>query len=68
MEESSNTYYANLTTKLVRQKPNPKTYWSVIKRFFKHKITPYISSLSDENKFVTDFRKKVEFFNSFFPK
>ena len=68
MVESKNTYYENLSTKLVRQKSNLKTYWSVLKRFFKNKKTPCIPSLFHENKFVTDFREKVEFFNSFFAK
>ena len=27
------TYYSNLSTKLVKQKSNPKTYWSALKRF-----------------------------------
>ena len=29
MEESKDTYYSNLSTKLAKQKSNPKTYWSV---------------------------------------
>ena len=30
-EESKNAYYTNLSTKLVKQKSNPKTYWPVLK-------------------------------------
>ena len=33
MEESKNTVYSNLFTKLVKQKSNPETYWSMSKRF-----------------------------------
>ena len=33
MKESKDTYYSNLSTKLAKQKSNPKTYWSVLKRF-----------------------------------
>ena len=33
MEESKGTYYFNGSTKLVKQKFNPKTYLCVLKRF-----------------------------------
>ena len=33
MEESKDNYYSNLSTKLVKQKTNPKIYWPVLKRF-----------------------------------
>ena len=66
MEESKDTYYSNLSTKLVKQKSNPKIYWSVLKRFLNNKKIPCIPSLFHENKLVTDFRKKADIFNSFF--
>ena len=65
MEESKETYYFDLPTKLVKQKYNPKIYWSVLKRFLNNKKIPCIPSLFDENKLVTDFRKKADIFNSF---
>ena len=68
MEESKDTYYSNLSTKLVKQKSNPKIYWSVLKRFLNNKKIPCIPSLFHENKLVTDFRKKANIFNSFFAK
>ena len=68
MEESKDTYYSNLSTKLAKQKSNPKTYWSVLKRFLKNKKIPCIPSLFHENKLVTDFREKAEIFNSYFAK
>ena len=37
MEESKDTYYSNLSTKLVKQKSNPKTKWFVLKRFLNNK-------------------------------
>ena len=37
MEESKDTYYSNLSTKLVKQKSNPKIYWSFLKRFLNNK-------------------------------
>ena len=42
VEESKDTYYSNLSTKLVKQKSNPKTYWPVLKRFLNNKKIPYI--------------------------
>ena len=68
IEESKDTYYSDLSTKLVKQKSNPKIYWSVLKRFLNNKKIPCIPSLFDENKLVTDFRKKADIFNSFFAK
>ena len=32
MEESKNGYYSYLSTKLLKQKSNPKTCWSVVKK------------------------------------
>ena len=37
MEESKNGYYSYLSTKLLKQKSNPKTCWSVLKRFLNFK-------------------------------
>ena len=75
MEESKDTYesnfptkLSNLSRKLAKQKSNPKTYWSVLKRFFNSKKIPLIPSLLHENKLVTDFREKAEIFNSYFVK
>ena len=33
VDESNDAYYSNLATKLVKQKSDPKIYWSVLKRF-----------------------------------
>ena len=69
LKESKDTYYSNLSTKLVvKQKSNPKIYWSVLKRFLNNKKMPRIPSLFHENKLVTDFRKKADIFNRFFAK
>ena len=68
IEESKDTYYSVLSTKLVKQKSNRKIYWSVLIRFLNNKKIPCISSLFHENKVVTDLRKKADIFNSFFAK
>ena len=65
MKEAKDTYNSDLSTKLVTQKSNSKTYWSVLRRFLNNKI-PCIPSLCHENKLVTDFREKAEIFNFFF--
>ena len=67
MEESKDTYYSYFSTKLVKQKSNPKIYWFVSKRFLNKKKT-YIPSLFHEKKLLTDFGKKADIFNSFFAK
>ena len=59
MEESKDTYYSNLSTKLVKEKCNLKTCWSMLKRFLNNKKIPCIPSLFHENKFVTDCREKA---------
>ena len=68
MEESKDTYYSDLSTKLVKQKSYPKIYWSVLKRFLNNKKLPCIPSLFHENELVTDFRKKADMLHSFFAK
>ena len=68
IEESSDTYYSDLSTKLVKQKSNPKIYWSVLKRLLNNKKLLCIPSLFHKNKLVTDFRKEADIFNSFFAK
>ena len=55
MEELKDTCHS---TKLVKQKSNPKTYWSVLKMFLNNKKIPCIPSLFHEIKFGTDFRQK----------
>ena len=47
---------------------NSKTCWSLLNRFLKNKRIPLIPPFFHENKFVTDFKEKVELFNTFFAK
>ena len=47
---------------------SPETYWSLLKLFLNIKKIPIIPPLFHENKFMTDFKEKVEFFNAFFAK
>ena len=44
-----------------------KTYWSILKTLLNKKI-PCIPPVFHQGKYVTDFKKKAELFNSFFAK
>ena len=45
-----------------------KTYWSILKSLLNNKKIPCIPPLFHQNKYVTDFKKKVELINCFFAK
>ena len=45
-----------------------KTYWSILKELLNNKKIPCSPPLFHEGKYVTDFKKKAELFNSFFAK
>ena len=45
-----------------------KTYWSLPKILLNNKKIPCIPPLLQNNKYVTDFKKKAELFNLFFVK
>ena len=55
---------------LVKKLNNPlvhaKTYWSILKTFYKGKKTPLIPPLLVNDKFVTDMKTKADIFNKFF--
>ena len=42
-----------------------KSYWSLLKTLLNNKKNPCISHLPQDNKYVTDFKKKAELFNLF---
>ena len=43
-----------------------KTYWSILKAFYKNKKIPQIPPLLEDDKFVTDMKTKADIFNKFF--
>ena len=43
-----------------------KTYWAILKRCLNDRKIPYIPPLFHDNEFITGFKEKAEFFNSFF--
>ena len=65
-EASKERYYSRLSRKLMEPSTNPKTYWSVLKPFHNNKKIPCLLPIFHENRFVTNFKEKAKFFNSFF--
>ena len=68
IEKSKLKYYARLSKKLLDPATSPKSYWSILKIFLNNKEIPCIPPLLHENKFIIDFRRKAEIFNTFFAK
>ena len=54
--------------KLMDPTTKAKTYFLILERCLNDKRIPSIPPLFHENKFITDFKEKAEFFNSFFSK
>ena len=57
-----------MTNKLSDTLKNAEVYRSLIKLFFNNKKILLIPPLYYDNGFITDFKEKVELFNSFFSK
>ena len=68
IEESKHKYHARLSEKLSDPATSPKSYWSIFKTFLNNKKIPCIPPLLHENKFIIDFRRKAEIFNTVFAK
>ena len=65
VSNAKNLYY-NLAEKLNNPLLQAKTYWSVLKTFYKNKKIPLIPPLLIDDKFVTDIQAKSNIFNKFF--
>ena len=66
IENSMQSYYSKLSSKLANPATSSKTYWSILKTFLNNKKIPCIPPLFHENKFITNFKEKAELFNTFF--
>ena len=64
IENSKQTYYSKLASKLANPATSSKTYWSILKTFLNNKKIPCIPPLFHENKFITNFKEKAELFNT----
>ena len=60
--------YIRISRKLMDPMTSLKTYWSLLKTLLNNKKIPCIPPLLQDNKYVTDFKKKAELFNLFFSK
>ena len=52
--------------KLFNKATSSKAYWSILKTFLNDKKIPCIPPVFHNNKFVIDFKEKVELFPTFF--
>ena len=68
LESCKSKYYENISKKLCSKDIAPKYYWSLLKTILSDKKVPCIPPIFQDNKFVTDFSKKTDLFNSFFAK
>ena len=68
IDDSKQKYFFRLTQKLNTIQKSTKVYWALLKFFLNNRKISVISPLFHGNKFVTDFKEKVELFNSFFAK
>ena len=59
-------YYDHLSKKLNNPNTSAKTYWSILKSFYKGTKVPLIPPLLVNNKAVSDFTEKANLFNDFF--
>ena len=59
-------YYDHLSKKLNNPSTSAKTYWSILKSFYKGTKVPLIPPLLVNNKTVLGFTEKANLFNDFF--
>ena len=59
-------YYENFAKKLNNPLLQEKTYWSILKTFYRDEKIPLIPPLLVDNKFVTDMKTRANIFNDFF--
>ena len=68
LESCKSKYYENISKNLCSKVIAPKYYWSLLKTVLNVKKIPCIRPIFHHNKFVTDFSKKADLFNSFLAK
>ena len=59
-------YYNHLSKKLNDPNASAKSYWSILKSFYKGNMVPLTPPLLVNNKTVSDFIEKANLFNDFF--
>ena len=68
LESCKSRYYEDISKKLCSKVIAPKCYWFLLKTMLNDKKVRCIWPFFHNNKFVTDFSKKANLFNSFFAK
>ena len=68
LESCKSMHYENISKKLGYKAATGKYYWSLLKTMLNDKKVPWIPPIFHDNKFVTDFSKKTDLFNTFFAK
>ena len=66
IEKSKGKCYSQIASKLTDIRKSYATYWSILKSFLVGKNVPFILPTFESNKYIADFKKKLELFNSFF--
>ena len=59
-----NKYYSKVAKRLLDPSTSSKTYWSILNTFLNSKNMPVIPSILHDNKYIADFKQKIEIFNS----
>ena len=59
IEKSKNNYYSKLSQKLCNKTTGSKAYWSILKTFLNDKKISCVPPVFHNNKFVIDFREKL---------
>ena len=59
-------YYDQLSKKLKDALTSPKAYCSILKTFYSDTKIPLTPPIIIDNKVITNFRKKSDFYNYFF--
>ena len=59
-------YQNHLALKSIDPMANAKIYWSILETFYNAKKVPIIHPLLIDNKIISDFEAKANYFNNFF--
>ena len=66
IENFKQTHYSKLSSKLANPATSSKTSCSILKSFLNNEKISCMPTVFHENKFITNFKQKAEFFNTFF--
>ena len=62
IDVSKQKYFLRLTSKLTTIQKSTKAYWALLNFVLNNRKIPVILQLFHNNKFVTDFKEKVDIF------